>query len=274
MAPAARKKRRLIRRSVVSLIVLALLGLGAWFAPTLLVHSLFWSYILESSGAPYGLHIRTGDVTLVWGSPVTLRNVTIRDRAGQPLADVRAVRLERSLWALLTHGDDLGRIHFDQPHLLVSARRDGSNVEDVVARLLQQPSSSGGIHTELQLHGGRITVRDAADGPGQSTQFDAIDAVISLSSLAQSTGKVMLKPCKVHSGNVEGMLSAALAWQAVDGALDLTATVHLRTFPIAAVAPFARRWSSDLRLSGRLSSDISVKWNSTARQLSIQTPSV
>lgn len=301
MVSAAQKKRHLGRRAFVGTVVLILLGLVVWFAPTLLVHSPFWARVLDSVGAPAGLHVATGHVALGWTAPIVLEDITVSDQDGVLLARIASVRSDHSLWALVTHRDDLGRIHLEKPHLNVSMRLDGSNLEDVVTRLVAQPQSSGTVRVELQIDNGSIAVQDAtrprnatgrngntvestglsvqappdphgttAQPTAASVQLDTINALVSLSPSNDSDGTATIKQCNIHGGKGTGRLAASFAWRSVDAALDWNVEVHSDNLPLSVVALVARRWSEDLELDGRLSGDLSVQRQAAAKQLDIR----
>jgi hypothetical protein len=142
----------------------ALIGLVALVAalPTVIARTGLRHQLptLARPGAPDGISI--GEADLSWFSPVVLRNLQIPDLQGKPLLMVREIRTDRPLWELATNPGDVGRITISDPDCRITARTQGTNLGEVLARLHSTPARRSRPRLRLELRGGKVSVVDEA----------------------------------------------------------------------------------------------------------------
>src|SRR4051812_2661930 len=122
------------------LVIVVLLGIVVFFAPQIIGGSGLWKSVLAIAAPQLAPQIDATAVQLAWLSPIEIRGLAVRDPAGQPLAEVPLVRSHKTLLAIVLNSRDVGTFDIAEPKANVVLRADGSNAEDLLAKL---PKSSG-----------------------------------------------------------------------------------------------------------------------------------
>ena len=65
----------------------------------------------------------------------------MRDPAGQPLAEVPLIRSRKTLLSIAAGSSDVGVFDVEEPRLKIVLRADGSNAEDLLAKLPKSQNS-------------------------------------------------------------------------------------------------------------------------------------
>ncbi len=116
-----------------SLAALAVLGAAAWMAPTVLVLTSLRDRPLEALFAGIDGSISSGSARWDWIRGIEFRDVILRDRAGNAVALVPRVVIDRGLALLAVSPRDLGTVRLVAPEVLVEVRGGGSSLEDILA---------------------------------------------------------------------------------------------------------------------------------------------
>src|SRR5262245_61204099 len=139
--PTQRRPRSRLFWLVSRLFVLLLiLGVLAYFAPVIIASSGLWKQILAVGSPEIAKQVDAKSLQLTWLSPIEVRGLVVRDLAGQSLAEVTLIKSRKPLLAIALNPSNVGTFDIDQPRAKIVLRQDGSNVEDLLAKL---PKSQG-----------------------------------------------------------------------------------------------------------------------------------
>ncbi|MCA9075756.1 MAG: hypothetical protein KDA93_12030 [Planctomycetaceae bacterium] len=132
-----------------------------WVAPQIAGRYLVQQGLNVEGPTEQTVHIKIGETSLGWLSPVTLSDVTVHDLEGQPLVQVATVVSDRPLWQLATNRTQPGRFIARQPEVRVLVREDGSNAADVINVITSTTDSDGYSQLALTVEQGQVTATDA-----------------------------------------------------------------------------------------------------------------
>lgn len=240
-APRGRWKRRL-------LVGFVLVGALVFFAPSIValtsLRSLPLALVLEGMNG----EVEARSASLGWFSAVEFRNVEIRDASGEALAHVDSISSERTLLDLLLDRSDLGKWSIHSPQVSVTATADGSNLEDVFLPWLESESSGESPAVQVVVAGGRATVRDSVSA--RQWELTDLQADVNLAA-GESYPKQWSARGEVAGDGPPGSFELGIrAGQANE------TRAKIERVPIELLACFARRSYPDLRISGRLTTDL------------------
>ena len=253
--PRPRRGRRTMRRLVVFLL-LVVAAVAA--APAIIANTPLRDTLLGWAMPDGRWGIRTGRTVLTWTGAQTLEQVEIVDPEGKPLMVVGSITLDRSLLALITDQNDLGKLRVQQPVVYLVSRPDGSNVEDFIAGLASQPAPPGdAVQTpgkpttiEIEVVDGEVRGFDAASQRGWA--LTGAGAIVKLGATPgglEATGSAKLA---MGQDEAAGGLKFRLQQIAQDQRqLDLLAD-HL---PLEPLQPFLARVLPGAWINGTASTD-------------------
>jgi hypothetical protein len=272
--PRRRFKRRLraggFRRKLVTLFVLILIGVGVLpivIAKTPL-HKIFFSMLVPGDT----LQVTFGNASLSWFSSPSLSNVDVREPSGESLFVAESISVERTPLHLATKSHDLGMIQIVRPVVHVKVRPDGSNLEDVIAKLTARfaareqahevsRASSKPVSFAVQLVNGTILADDIATGrqwrlQNVNVQYDARAGVAAQGSL---TGEMV-----VADRNASPMPAGrfTLSLKPADDGKQLL-NFQAEGVALAIAEPWLRRFETGAELSGTLSGQAKAQWSAT-----------
>ena len=144
-APLAGRKRKTFRRLFV--LLLLLLGGALAAAPAILSRTALRDTVLGLALPAEGWRIETSGAVLGWTGQQSLSGVSITAPDGKRLLTAESITCPRSLWQLAINWTDMGKVQIQQPTVFLVTRPDGSNVEDLLAQLVQGESPA----SEMQL---------------------------------------------------------------------------------------------------------------------------
>ncbi len=147
--------------------LVTILGLLCWFAPALLVHSPLWPRISGQLTKDMDAQLQTGSVSLGSAFPIVVHDLVLLDAQGDAVVTVETLRVERSLWSLIWDQKQLGTIRIEQPQVSLVFHQSGSNLEQLLAPLLETPSSSPPPQGQVEILAGRVHMADAVTGDKQ-----------------------------------------------------------------------------------------------------------
>src|SRR6476620_9804859 len=162
--PAPRKRSRLFWLFSRLLILLLLLAVLGYFAPLIIAGTGLWKQILAAAAPEIAKQIDAKSLQLTWLSPIEIRGLTVRDLAGQPLAEVPLIKSHRPLLAIVLNSGNVGTFDVDQPRAKIVLRQDGSNVEDFLAKLPKSKGKPANVGFGLVLSSGTVEFDDQVAG--------------------------------------------------------------------------------------------------------------
>ncbi|MBC7852069.1 MAG: hypothetical protein IAF94_01425, partial [Pirellulaceae bacterium] len=151
-------------------LLLAILAALAWFAPTIISTTGLWKPLLGTFVPPLAGRVDAGSLSLGWMSPIVVKDLLVRDEAGEVLAQIGVARSEKTLLSLAQNQSNLGKFTVDEPQGRIVLRSDGSNVEDLIAQFAkefppQDAKSSAAIPSfSLTLTRGTMQLEDQVAG--------------------------------------------------------------------------------------------------------------
>lgn len=255
-----RRRGGMFRFAAVALFVLFLL---IALAPTVVsITSLGPQLVGSAAKGQIDGSLEVSSVHIGWLSPVTLRGVTVKDKEGQTVGTVDSIVVGKSLLALICNSQDLGTITIDKPELLVIARANGSNLEDLLAPLLSQPSSGGAMPTVVvDVRDGLIKLVDGATE--QSWELASLDAHVESPRDARNAWNVGLKTRLNDAGLVADVV------QVLGDNAFTHATIQADRFPLDPLQPLLARVLGPVRLSGGISGKIEAGLADGGKQQSV-----
>ena len=253
-----RRGRRAIRRL---LLVAFLVFAVAAAAPAIIANTPLRDTLLGWSMPSGRWAIRTASAKLTWTGVQTLEQVQIDDPEGKPLLTVDSITLDRSLLALATNRNDLGKLHVLQPVVYLVTRPEGSNVEDFLTTLESQPTPPGGSAAtvskpaaiEIEVVDGTVRGFDLVSQRGwEITSTGAIIKFGATPGGLEATGSATLA---MGQAGAAGELKFRLQQIAEDQRqLDLLAD----RLPIEPLQPFLARVLPGAWVNGVVSTDMRV----------------
>jgi hypothetical protein len=239
---------------LVALFVLAVFLVGA--APTIVARTTLRNRLASQAAAGLNGSIEVGGASLGWFSPIELRDVTIADAQGRPVARVARVTSSRSLLGLLRDRTALGEITLVQPTLEVVCADGSSNLEEVLRKYFDEETPSGTTRTEMtiRVEKGTLVLRDAMTG--NAGEFHDLGGSVSIP--AARTEPIGAKLFANAPGRLEVDLAAGES-----GRLKLVSN----GVALESLAPLMRRFSVELTPAGLVSADLTASWQKSAAEV-------
>ena len=153
---------------LLAMLVLLLILVG--FAPTLLVSTGLWKSAVNYAAPQLKGKLEVGSLSLGWLSPIGLKDIRLKDEAGQVLVEIGSIQGNRSILSLATDSANLGKFTIENAHAMVQLRKDGSNLEDFAAKLMPatpqptKPASNSKMAVEVVITGSSFDIIDAVSG--------------------------------------------------------------------------------------------------------------
>lgn len=246
----------LVSRLFVLLLILAVL---AYFAPVLIASTGLWKQILAATAPEIAKQVDAKSLQLTWLSPIEVRGLVVRDLSGQPLAEVSLIKSHKPLLAIALNSSNVGTFDIDQPRAKIVLRQDGSNVEDLLAKLPKSPgkprAKSSNVGFGLALTSGSVEFDDQVAG----RQWQVENLVVELTSPATAdqpkSGKLsaILKSAAINApGQVAAEFSLQPATSEKSPLGPAQAQVTLAGLPTEITQGALRRFVGDIRASGPL----------------------
>ena len=260
--PTRRRRKR--RRWPIGIVVVLLSGVLLWMAPVIVAHTALKQEILSAALADFEGSVTIGAASLGWLSPLAAHDIAAHDAGGEPLAEVKSLRSEKSLLALLTDGNHPGTFRVEQPSMQLALREGGSNWEDALAPYLDRQSGGGSIEDlKLEIVGGVIEVRNKTTNG--NWRVDELNAEVELASGSPQVLQARLVGQVKADGAAPGTVSADLTWkmgQEPDespGAGQVA--VRLKSLPLEPLAAAMQRLDGDVQIQGTLTCEGLCQWS-------------
>lgn len=161
--PDAKRRRRRWHWGLLACILLLAL------MPTLVCKSPLRNVALAAAlrAASIRGQAATASMSVGWFTPITLNDLELRDPDGQVLTALSELSIDKSLFGLLFHRNEPGRIRLVRPVFFVRLKDDGSNVEELFANPIE--------------HAQRATpIEHAERHPGMPLQIELVDGTVTL----------------------------------------------------------------------------------------------
>jgi len=115
---------------------LALLLILAGVLPIIVAKTPLRGVLLSSALPRDSVSVTIGDASLSWFSSPSLSTVEVKDTAGDALLVAESIKIDRTPLSLALNSHNLGTIQVVRPVIHVKVRPDGSNLEDVLQKLV------------------------------------------------------------------------------------------------------------------------------------------
>ncbi|HEY2882253.1 MAG TPA: hypothetical protein VGJ15_07455, partial [Pirellulales bacterium] len=259
-----RKPRRWIKRAVIGLTLLVVTVL---LLPTVIAYTPLRNAPLRLALANTNATVQTGGASLSWFGPIRYSDIEIRDEHGDLILSLGKVETERSLIGLIGNLNDLGTLRVERPQVNLVMRPDGSNIEDLLAKVATKKTiepktdaeaNSGKPHEPAKLPAmtveivdGSLSMNDtAANQQWKLDKFNlhlrtvpesALPVEVTLSSQVPLPGRT----AQLTIGSVD---ADAGGLDHVDAKID--------GLPLAMFRAVAERFAPGLQLQGTLSTNL------------------
>jgi translocation and assembly module TamB len=143
--------------------LLMLLGcslvVAGWFAPMIVAQTELKQQVPKLLFPLYPGKVEIGSASLGWLQSVVVRDLHATDAEGNPFLDVKEFSTSLPLWKLAVSQANLGRLILLEPKVNLQFRADGSNAEDVLAKMMSGPPSKAPIPDfDLEVHGATVVM--------------------------------------------------------------------------------------------------------------------
>jgi hypothetical protein len=267
-----RRTRRRGRPWGKLLFALAVLVAVVAALPTIVANSPLLNSLLAKAVPDGSLRVTASGASLGWFSAPSLTGVEISDAAGEKLATVEAIRLNRSPLALLGDRTNLGEIEVEKPVVYVAVLPDGTNWQKALAPLLKstagenaaQPgsqSASPPVAAAIRVIDGTVLVEEASTAQrwrlyGLNAQVDTRGVTAGLPPLSVA-GQLDTPNAAMP---VPATFSLAVANDGGRQQLNFT----LQNLPLAAAEPWLRIEVPASTLRGTVFGQGTANWMATA----------
>jgi hypothetical protein len=238
---------------------LGLLFAVAWFLPTLVAHSPLLGWLVSKAGKDLKGTVKVGGASLGWFSPIILRDVVVRDAAGEPLMSIPKIESDKSLLNVLIAPNNPGRFRCEKAALEVVFNKDATNVEAALANIWINKAEAGknpeGAPTKawsplalaLDFEAAQVTIHDTTS----RRQWVLDPVVIHLGLNQQGAPPLQIQVQAALAGGSPATLQTELTLDPTEnGVIKLKGKVD--NFPVALAVPVLRRLQMECVLEGHV----------------------
>src|SRR5262245_19080242 len=252
-------------------VVALLLGVLVYFAPLLIGSTGLWKTLLATAAPEIAKQVDAKSLSLSWLAPIELRGLVVRDGSERPLAEVPLIKSRKTLLGIAINYRNVGTFEVEEPKTRIVLRADGSNVEDLLAKLPKSESKGESVGFGLALTKGRVELDDQVAGRSWVIDNLTVEADSPAAMAEKKSGKIaaVLRP---GSGEgAAGQIIAEFSW--TPGQSDKTplgngdVKLTLQGLPTEIVEGAVRRLAADIRPRGALTVQAAGNWNSGSGKL-------
>jgi hypothetical protein len=239
--------------------------------PTIVAKSPLRNTLLGYAIPDGALRVTVADASLGWFSPPAASGIEIADSAGEKMATIEAIRMNRSPLALATNPRDLGEIEIERPVMFVEVLPDGTNWQQALEPLLKdaiadapanEQSSSTAVAAAVKVIDATVLVEETTTGQrwrlfGLNAQFDSRGVALGLPPLSLS-GQIDAP----HEA--AGMPPATFSLLLANANGQQQLKCQIQNLPLAATEPWLRLKVPAATLQGGLSGQAAASWAATA----------
>jgi translocation and assembly module TamB len=270
----SRSRKRRGNRPWRKLLILLVILAGAVAAlPTIVAKTPLRNTLLAYALPAGSLRVTVADASLGWLSAPSLSGVDVRDAAGEPLATVESIRMNRSPLVLVSNLNDLGEIEITRPVVHLAVRPDGTNWQTALQPLLDEAAKKAAAAGEksnsappavaVRVVDGTVLVEETATA--QRWRLFALNAQFDSRGMADGL------PTTSVAGQLDAGLGVNPAATPASFALNLTneqgrqqLTWQLQGIPLAAAEPWLRLQVPGAAIRGGLFGQGTASWAPTA----------
>ncbi len=257
---------------VTSVLVVAF----AFVAPMIIAKTELRQHILPTIFPDYSGNFDTGGASLSWFAPVVLNDVTGYDTAGQPLLKVPQVESGKKLWELALDASRLGRWTLTRPHIDVRLRKDGSNLEDTLTKMITAESSGALMSFEVSVAEGTMKITDEANSESVLLSELAVDFVQPYALTDPLVANVAAKLGTPDTPGVAGKFETELTWtlpteEETLGIGKGQLVLKTQDLRLDTLTKPLRGLLDKSQLGGVLVSDIALSWQEGNGELHLKT---
>jgi hypothetical protein len=251
--------------------LLLVFAIAVWIAPAMVARTSYVQQLVARNTQDLAATVTVGNVSLGWLSPVVVRDITVQDPNGHPLAQVAALRTEKPLIELAFDSHNLGNIVLEQPRLQLLLKPDGTNLEDALRPWLAKPGPPTEIGCTLEIRDGAVEILEQASG--QRWLAEGTNAAVSVPQDHQRPLTLKARTVIQSAGDPPAPCEVELALQRpnqIEGATSPGAgQVMVQTAPLTLqlVGAVARRFATELHLDGTLAGGCTAQWEATRAQI-------
>jgi hypothetical protein len=233
-----------------------------WLAPIVASQSPLRNAILTWGAGDLAGSFRCAAADWGWFSSIEFSDVDVLGADGEVIARLPRVASDKPLWRLAFDARNVGTVRIERPELKLVATQSSTNLEELIAPLLNRPISPRfrELLLTIEVTDGAATLSDPITG--REWKVEDLDANI---KLHQDNSRVHATCSGALVGDSAGRFSSELVLPE-ESATEETATPHARcavqaqNAPLAPLTALLRRFDSRLNLAGRATTDLTVTW--------------
>ena len=253
------KKRRFrVGCSAICLLLLVVLGVGLFFAPTIVANTSLRNKIVPIALSGLEGQVAVDSVSLGWFSKVELSGVRATGNDGEPLFEIKKVASDKTLWDLIWNQSQLGKFTIEQPHIHVQLSGDSSNLEDAISGLLTS-SNAAMPQFEVVVSDGVIDLQDMISGDRWSMEQVAVD----VSASGKGSELTVQAAMNVGSDKSSGKLEANVRMESSDADATTPNLIAIKSeaLDMSVFQPIARRFVGAAATQGTLACNCTYGWD-------------
>ena len=273
-----RRKRPVRRFGFRRLLVFGFLALVivAALLPRIAALPIFRSMLLGVASNQLNGKVEIDELSLGWFAPVQVGNLRIKDSQGNVVATIAKLRTDKSLGSLAWNRSDFGTIEIEKPAANIVIRPGGSNLEDVLAKLISADSSGDSNLPKATLKIIDGTVQISGPNDLQPCQLTSASSQATLGGpdaqlTFNATANVQSKNGPVGQIQLEGKAGAP---GSVANFGNGQLVVHAQNTPIDFAAIALTRLGQSADCQGQLVGDTTLTWSNGGRETTIDLNNV
>jgi translocation and assembly module TamB len=255
--------RRLISLAIVLILIV-------WALPIIVVNTPMLGWAVNRATSDLNGQVELGSASLGWFSPIEIDKIVVLDDAKKPVAEIKSVRISKTLFALAMNSSDLGTVRITEPVVQVELGSDGTtNLEKLAENYLSDPDGTADsdqpLAIDLKISDGKLIVVD------QSTKTKAL--VEKLNVDLQMTGTLEERSTATGSGMIlssaPGASTGKFAFKMEAGQTG-EGSLQIEKIGLAQFAGLLRRFLPDWKIAGQLGANVDYRWGDSGLFDSLQ----
>jgi hypothetical protein len=209
--------------------------------------------------------IRVGGASLAWWRAPVLSDLELFAPDGEPFIRIDQFIEQRSVLTMIFRRDEEADMQVVHPVVTLKLRRDGSNVADAMAPVLEYRKQHPSRPKERQVDVENAVLKVIESETGRTVEWNAIALRIHSSPFGPRPNDLQLSARLAGAANA-GPLVVDASWppgtaDATSGNIaDKQISIKTSDLPLRALAPLLCRWAPDLELSGTTTADLNLRF--------------
>ncbi|WP_149752603.1 hypothetical protein [Rubripirellula obstinata] len=193
-----RRQGRSRRRNVVSIAVLALIGLLILGGPSLISHSSIGRSMITQAIDGYGLDSQIESMRIGWVTPLRLKQLQVRGQSGATELLVERIDADVTVMDLIRGASPTEHVIVRGVRLACQVTDGRCSIEDDIAGLLEGPSSDEITTGHIELTDVTATIKDSITG--QIWQLAQASSEIDLTAVELESGQQLARTVAGFTG--------------------------------------------------------------------------